>query len=377
MDLTLNQNNLESYVSKIIYEENRKLDFENKYNSMSDDAKKIFHELYESIYPKSKGNINEAHWLNFVGDVVGIFDPTGLVDIANGISYLIQGDTFFGMLSLISAIPYVGDAVAKPVMLMGRGSSVIKMSNEALKLSKTNPAKAAAMISKISKENSVMGKILDKVRVWAPKLRQMVDKIPLGKLGQPFKNTIKDAIMIFEKAGAGAKKATNIARHAAKKPLTQAETVNVLNQIKKAVGQDARLFRDFGGSSVKGIQGLKNYKMSGMPRLFWSNKGIRSIMRRTKFWAGFLDYLGLANFVGPDELKAQMGSKVEEEFKKYSQTAEAQKNFDDEFADVDVNQETTTQSSSDGETASNTKTNDMTRNFLSDLIFGPITGKVV
>ena len=60
--------------------------------------------------------ITEAEWYNAVGSVIGIFDPTGLVDFINGISYLSQGDMFFGLLSMISVVPYIGDAVAKPLM---------------------------------------------------------------------------------------------------------------------------------------------------------------------------------------------------------------------------------------------------------------------
>ena len=37
--------------------------------------------------------LNEAWW-NTLGDIVGIFDPTGIVDVVNGIDYIRQGDTF-------------------------------------------------------------------------------------------------------------------------------------------------------------------------------------------------------------------------------------------------------------------------------------------
>ena len=59
--------------------------------------------------------IVEAEWYNLVGDILGIADPTGVIDIVNGVSYFSQGDHLFGLLSLISAIPYAGDVAAKPV----------------------------------------------------------------------------------------------------------------------------------------------------------------------------------------------------------------------------------------------------------------------
>lgn len=374
MDLVLNQGDVNSYISKIFYEENRKLEFKEKYESMSEDARKIFHDLYEMAYPETKEQLNEANWLNLVGDVVGIFDPTGLVDIANGISYLYQGDTFFGMLSLISAIPYAGDVVAKPLMLAGRGSKIIKDTNVALKAAKAGKtAEATKIIKDVANYNSFTKKFFGSIRNWAPKLKNLVDKIPGGKLSSGLKNTIKDAISLFERAGSGAQKASAIARRASKKTLTNKEAIDILQQMQKAVKSDARLFRDFGGAGAKGLKGMKNYKMSGMPRLF-GNKAVRSLVTRTKFWAGFLDWLGVANFVGPDELKAQMGSNFDTEFNKYSQSEQAQKNWDTEFGDVDVNEPKTGDTS---EPSMASKAEDMGKSFLTDLIFGPLTGKMV
>ena len=54
MDLVLNQNNFDSYISRIFYEEQKKLEFEEKYELMSEDARKIYHELYKMVNPKSK-----------------------------------------------------------------------------------------------------------------------------------------------------------------------------------------------------------------------------------------------------------------------------------------------------------------------------------
>lgn len=57
--------------------------------------------------------------LNTIGDIVGIFDPTGLVDITNSISYWRQGRNAFALLSLISAIPGA-DFITKPFILGGK-----------------------------------------------------------------------------------------------------------------------------------------------------------------------------------------------------------------------------------------------------------------
>ena len=70
--------------------------------------------IAEKKYEK-KDLINEA-WYNTVMDVLGIIDPTPIIDIINATSYFIQGDTLFGVLTIVSAIPYAGDIVAKPVL---------------------------------------------------------------------------------------------------------------------------------------------------------------------------------------------------------------------------------------------------------------------
>jgi hypothetical protein len=375
MEAILTESQLQKLVSFNLTEQ-RKNEFQDKYDSMSDEAKEIFNELYESLYTDSKGTLSEA-WYNTLGDVVGIFDPTGLVDIANGISYLYQGDTFFGMLSMISAIPYVGDVVAKPIMMAGKGGKLVKGTNTALRMAKAGKtAEAAKVIADAAKSDSLMAKLLGAVRRWAPKLKQIIDKIPGGKLSSGLKNTLKDWVTLFEKVGAGTQKASAIARRAVKSPLTQKETVNVLKQMQAAVKQDATLFRTFGGSSAKGLKGLKNYKAGGVPRLF-GNRATRSLMARTKFWAGFLDWLGVANFVGPDDLKAKMGSEFDEKMNQYSQTGEAQKNWNDDFANVpDDTMGPETPETTDTNMDSQQGETDWTKSIINNLVFGPLTGSV-
>ena len=374
MEAIITENQMELFVNFQIME-NRKNEFQEKYNKLDDKQKKLFEELSRIFIPDYDGVLNEQKWYNTLGDVVGIFDPTGIVDLVNGISYITQGDWFFGLLSMISAVPYVGDAVAKPIMLAGKGGRLVKDTNAALKLAKAGKTvEATKIISDAAKSDSLMGKLLGAVRRWAPKLKNMVDKIPGGKLSSGLRNTIKDWISLFEKAGLGTQKAASIARRAIKNPMTREETVNVLKQMQKAVKQDSRLFRDFGGTAAKGLQGFKNYKASGMGRLF-GNKATRSLMRRTKFWAGFLDWLGIANFVGPDDLKAKMPD-FDEKMNQYSQTQEAKQNWDSDFANVP--DEPTAGTEQQPETNGNKEqSSDFGKDLLTKLVFGPITGNVV
>jgi len=313
--------------------------------------------------------LNEAWW-NTLGDIVGIFDPTGIVDVVNGIDYIRQGDTFFGMLSLISAIPYVGDLAAKPILMAGKGSKTIKVANEAIKLSKAgNEAKAIAMLKNVANSSSVTAKLFGTYRRWAPKLMELVDKIPGGKLSAPLKETVKDAIKLFGKVGRGTQKSSAMIRRAVAKPMSKQETINLANAVKKAVREDSKLFRTYGQGTTGGIKGLSNWKLGGVPRLF-GNRAVRSLMVRTKFWAGFLDYLGVANFVGPDESINKMGEEAfNSAMNDYVKTPEAQQNWQSDFQgeDRESNQQTQTPKQPEQQ-----KTKSMTQDFLSDMLFGPL-----
>ena len=65
---------------------------------------------------KNTESLNESEWYNTAFDIAGIFDPTGTIDLVNGVSYWNQGDKLFALLSWVSVIPYVGDVLAKPVV---------------------------------------------------------------------------------------------------------------------------------------------------------------------------------------------------------------------------------------------------------------------
>lgn len=72
---------------------------------------------------------NDKSPLNYAGDILGILDPTGAVDILNGLSYLYQGHVFSAICSFASALPGV-DFFAKPAaefaFQVGKGVAVSK-----------------------------------------------------------------------------------------------------------------------------------------------------------------------------------------------------------------------------------------------------------
>ena len=62
------------------------------------------------------------------------------------------------------------------------------------------------------------------------------------------------------------------------------------------------------------------------------NRSVRALMRKTKWDLGLLDFLGMGDFVGPDELASKMGeADFEKKITEYNNTPEARQNFEDEF----------------------------------------------
>jgi hypothetical protein len=111
-----------------------------------------------------------------------------------------------------------------------------------------------------------------------------------------------------------------------------------------------------------------------MPRLF-GNANARALVRKTKFWLGFLDYIGLGNFVGPDEVAAALGGEdaMKKKFDEYLATPEAAKNFQDDFGGVQTpssqsNQQTTT-SSDGGRTGAQSMFKGIFGGMLTDALF--------
>jgi hypothetical protein len=73
-------------------------------------------------------------------------------------------------------------------------------------------------------------------------------------------------------------------------------------------------------------------------------------MRQSKWWLGFLDYIGLGNWVGPDELAEKLGGEeaMRQKMEQYNQTPQAQQNFQDQFGAADAEPNQTTQTTQTG-----------------------------
>ena len=330
---------------------------------------------------ENKDLIKEA-WYNTVMDVLGIFDPTPIIDIINSTSYFIQGNTLFGVLTLVSAVPYAGDLVAKPVLgALKIGGTSVKALESAIKLSKgaavgSKEYKAAtATIEKLAQEKGVIGSFLQKMGgSFGDKVIKTIDEIPTGPF-KGMKNTIKSYFQLLNNAGKkGAmfqKRAGVLANNFTKRTATVKDVELLKNYLKtQKVFNPATLTKP--GFST-------NVFFGGIPRLFRSpsQRRLRILMQSTKWWLGFLDYVGLGNWVGAEELSKKMGDenfmkKVDE----YNQTPEAKQNFEDQFGSERVEGQTNNQQSTSSSTSSEPNLDPLAK-FLRGLFTGqmnPIPG---
>lgn len=139
--------------------------------------------------------MNES-WINTVGDIVGIADPTGFVDLINGLDYIRQGKYFYGLLSMVSIIPYAGDVVAKPVILLAKAGK-LKGVTKALELYNKGDKNGALKLLKKGYNDSKLAKFLETTGKWGLKLKKIIDKLPEDKINEEEKSTIHGWIDLF------------------------------------------------------------------------------------------------------------------------------------------------------------------------------------
>lgn len=329
------------------------IEFQQKYSvalenweKFTQEEKKYIIETFSSLYPNKNEKLNEGTWMNTLGDIIGIFDPTGVVDFVNGISYISQGDKLFGFLSLISAVPYVGDFVAKPVMASLRvgGPSAKGLKNVMNLVKGGDTVRASAELAKISKTDGTVTKFVNGFAKMAGKLKEMIIRAPNG-IFKGLKNTVLQWIEVFEKGAIagkplrvyGQKLATQLPK------LSKAEQLSKLKALKQIAGE-TNFFRSYRTSNK--ILSWKNI-WGGMPQLMNRNKSVRALMRKSKWWLGFLDYVNVANFVGPEEFKKKVGdAEFEKMMAEYQKSPQAQKNFADEYGANETSSNITTGSPS-------------------------------
>jgi hypothetical protein len=183
----------------------------------------------------------------------------------------------------------------------------------------------------LAEKPGVVGKFLQSANSWAPKVAKKIELLPGGVL-KGFKKTIIDYLKLLENAGAKSLKFQGNVKALLKSPTAK--------NIKTSVPMLQNFLKTekiASGLAKKGP--LANIFLGGAPRLF-GNRRMRILMRQTKWWLGFLDYINVANFVGPDELASKMGeSNIKEKMNQYNQTPEAKKYANEDFGSETVSQE--------------------------------------
>ncbi len=295
----LTETQLKFRLVEIYKEEQNKL-LEERWDNLLPYEKKFIFEFVKEFSPKNSKILKESRWWNTLGDIVGIFDPTGIVDIINALDYFRQGDNLFGFMSLISAVPYVGDVVGKPII------GILKAGGRASKLIKL--AKGSSAWAKLGKQFPIIGKLLEKIGSIGGTLLTILEKAPGGK---KFTKVVKDWINMITKAS----KEYKMIKSGTK----------LTSTVGKITQSEFKMFRTYGLDSYSGLMRL--WKKGGL----FKNRQLSRLLVKTKFWLGFLDLVGVANFVGPEELESQMG---EEEFNnrmsEYVESPQGKSNWEQE-----------------------------------------------
>lgn len=339
---------------------------EEKWKKFTDGEKQFVVEFLKAANPNKSKVIKEA-WYNTLGDIVGIFDPTGVVDLVNGISYISQGENLFGFLSIVSAIPYAGDIVAKPMMAaLKLGKPSAKALDSVLKTVKAGDSvKAAADLAKLTEMGGITGKFVKGLGKIAPKLKNIIGRLPGGAITGGLKKTILGWIELFEKAAVSGKSVRTAGSDFAQKmkgipipggagaiKLSKKSQIKGLENLIKLSKETPGVFTGYRTS--KGLLSWKSV-FGGMPQLMGRNKSVRALMRQSKWWLGFLDYIGLGNWVGPDELSEELGGEeaMRQKMEEYNKTPEAEKYFEEQYGAEDTEKPQPKKETTSGQTGTN------------------------
>ena len=75
--------------------------------------------------------------------------------------------------------------------------------------------------------------------------------------------------------------------------------------------------------------------LGGAPRLF-GDRRMRILIRQTKYWLGFLDWVGIVDAVTPEEVVEKLGGEeqVRKKMEEYNKTTQAQEYAQEDFPDI-------------------------------------------
>jgi hypothetical protein len=251
------------------------------------------------------------------------------------------------------------------------GAPSAKALEAVLKTAKAgDTAKAGADLAKLAGQGGITGTFVKGLEYVGPKLKSIVERVPGGFMTKGLKNTILGWIELFSKAGRQAKQTKNVIGNLAKTlpKMSPAVAAKKLETLSKVIKSSPGVFTGY--RTTKGLFSWKTV-FGGMPQLMGRNKSVRALMRQSKWWLGFLDYLGLGNWVGPDELVEKLGGEeaMRQKMEEYNKTSEAEQNFQDEYG-AEENQQN--QSSSSTNNKSKSPDLDPLAKFLRNILTGQL-----
>jgi len=154
--------------------------------------------------------------------------------------------------------------------------------------------------------------------------------MPVGPF-KGMKNTIMDYFTLLGRAGTKSKGVSGLAKSLEadlKMGKAGVKDIQALKDLMKA----EKVF-DVAALSKPGF--MSQTFFGGIPRIFRSAEGrrLKIMMQQTKWWLGFLDYIGIGNWVGAEEVIKTLGSEAEmiKSMENYQKTPEAQQYFKESF----------------------------------------------
>jgi hypothetical protein len=291
-----------------------------------------------------KKNLNEdigekvLDYVQSALDFIGIVDPTPISDTINGFIYWFRGDRLFAFLTWISALPFLGDLVAKPAVLTlknlkqaaktgGNGAEILGVSDNIVReIENALDAGDVEQFVKLVDENggglknivqnfenpSVIGKIYQNLET----IKSVAKRIPfVGGLV----TVIDEWVDIFTKASRQIKTSKEISDYYTKalkmgiKPLNDVEKKILTQEL-----NDLNRYRGFSEYEVANPTWWNRYYDGGFGRIY-GNRDMRALMNRTKWYLGLLDWLNLGNYIGPEELEKEV-TDLNSQIEMYDQT---------------------------------------------------------
>jgi hypothetical protein len=271
-------------------------------------------------------------------DFLGWVDPTPISDTINGFIYWNRGDRLFAYLTWISAVPYLGDVVAKPAVIalkqlksaakiggktdeiLGVSDDIVKQMESALdagdveeftKLVDMNGGPIKDIVENFDKP-TVIGGVMESLN----NLKSVAKRIPfVGGLV----TVIDEWLDIFTKASRQIKTSKEISVYYEKalkmgiKPLNDAEKKLLTQEL-----NELNRFRGFRDYEPRDSSWWNRYYDGAIGKLF-GNSNLRGLIEKTKWYLGLLDWLNVGNFVGPKELEQQVPD-IRNKIELYDQT---------------------------------------------------------